>query len=80
MADIQIYNLYISGTIYPIDLKKSKNEQSVLQDLVTCMHEFDSFPFDQSSPNLRTLQSAMPASDELIADLNVGPIMWGRIS
>jgi len=75
MVDIQIYKLYISGIIYTIDLKKSKNEQCV-QDLVTCMHEFDSFPFDQSSLNLCTLQSAMPASDELHADFksahNVG--------
>ncbi|KAJ8375166.1 hypothetical protein SKAU_G00057460 [Synaphobranchus kaupii] len=34
------------------------------------MHEFASFPFDPASPTLRTLQSAMPASDELIADFN----------
>ncbi|KAL7406745.1 hypothetical protein ABVT39_025594 [Epinephelus coioides] len=32
------------------------------------MHEFDSFPFDPASPTLRTLQLAIPASDELIAD------------
>jgi len=39
------------------------------------MHEFDSFPFDQSSPNLRTLQSAIPASDELIVDFKSAHIV-----
>ena len=34
------------------------------------MNEFDSFPFDPASPTLRTLQSAMPASDKLTADFN----------
>ncbi len=32
------------------------------------MHEFDSFPFDPASTALRTLQSATPASEKLIAD------------
>ena len=41
-----------------------------MQDLITCMNEFDSFPFDPASPTLRTLQSAMPASDELTAHFN----------
>ena len=41
-----------------------------MQDLVTCMHEFDSFPFDLALPTLCTLQSAKPASDELIVDFN----------
>ena len=45
-------------------------DEQCVQDLVACMHEFDSFPFDPSSPTLRTLQSAMPASDEPIADFN----------
>ena len=43
-----------------------ENEQCA-QDLVTCMCEFDSYPF---APTLRTLQSAMPASNELIVDFN----------
>jgi len=48
--------------------KCMRQDEQCVQDLVTCTHEFDFFPFDQSSPNLRTLQSAMPASDELITD------------
>ena len=47
----------------------TEDEQHV-QNLVTCMCEFDSYPFDPASPTLRTLQSAMPASGELTADFN----------
>ena len=46
-----------------------KDEQCV-QDLIACMHEFDSFPFNPTSPTLRTLQSAMPTSSQLVADFN----------
>ena len=31
---------------------------------------FDSYPFNPSSPVLRTLQSVIPASEKLIADFN----------
>ena len=50
--------------------KRMREDEQCVQDLVACMHEFDSLPFDAASPTLRTLQSAMPASDELIADFN----------
>ena len=50
-------------------LRWIEDEQCV-QDLVTCLSEFDSFPFDPSSPVLRTLQSAIPASDKMTADFN----------
>ena len=49
--------------------RMQKDEQCV-QDLVACMNDFNSFPLDPSSPTLRTYQSAMPASDELVADFN----------
>ena len=49
--------------------KRMREDEQCVQDLLACMHEFDSFPFDPSSPTLRTLQSAMPASEELAADL-----------
>ncbi|CAL8328780.1 unnamed protein product [Merluccius merluccius] len=49
--------------------RMQENEQCV-QNLVACMHEFDSFPSDPATPTLRTLQSAMPASYELIVDFN----------
>ena len=48
--------------------KRMREDEQCVQDLVACMHEFDSFPFNPASPTLRTLQSAMSASDELIAD------------
>lgn len=50
--------------------KRMREDEQCVQDLVACMQEFDSFPFDPASPILRTLQSAMPATDELIADFN----------
>ena len=34
------------------------------------MQEFDTFPFNPISPTLRTLQSAMPASSQLVSDFN----------
>ncbi len=50
--------------------KLMREDEQCVQDLVACMHEFDSFPFDPASPTLRTLQSAIPASDVLIVDFN----------
>ena len=51
-------------------LKRMREDEQCVLELVTCMHEFDSFPFDPSSPTPRTLQSATPASAELVADFN----------
>ena len=48
--------------------KRMREDEQCVQNLISCMDEFDSFPFNPASPTLRTLQSAMPASDELIAD------------
>lgn len=48
--------------------KRMREDEQCVQDLVACMEEFDSFPFDPASPTLRTIQSAMPASDQLTAD------------
>ena len=50
--------------------KRMRNYEQCVQDLVTCMNEFDSLPFDPASPTIRTLQSAMLASRKLVADLN----------
>ena len=50
--------------------KPVRNDEQCVQDLVKCMHEFDSFPFDPASPTLPTLQSAMLASGKLVADFN----------
>jgi hypothetical protein len=44
-----------------------RDEQAV-QDLTSCFKELDSFPLDPASPALRTLQSAIPATPELIRD------------
>ena len=52
--------------------KRMREDEQCVQNLVACMHEFDSFPFDPASPILRTLQSTMPAYNELVADLKAG--------
>ena len=48
--------------------KRMREDEQGVQDLISCLHEFDAFPFDISLPTLRTLQSAMPASAELVKD------------
>ena len=50
--------------------KRMREDEQCVQGLVACMRKFDSYLFDPASPTLRTLQSAMPASDELVADSN----------
>ena len=50
--------------------KRLRQDEQCVQDLIACMYEFDSFPFNPASPNLRTLESAMPASSQLVADFN----------
>jgi len=47
-----------------------RQDEQCVQDLIACMHEFDSFLFSPTSPILRTLQSAMSASSQLVADFN----------
>ena len=49
--------------------RRLKEDEQVVQDLLNCISEFECFPFDSAAPTLRTLQSAIPASDKLIADL-----------
>ena len=46
-----------------------KEDEQDVQDLLNCISEFECFPFDSAAPTLRTLQSAIHASDKLIADL-----------
>ena len=41
-----------------------------MQDLDNCITEFDCDPFNLSNPTLRSLQSGMIVSDELVADFN----------
>lgn len=41
-----------------------------VQDLESCIKEFDCDPFDLTKPILRSLQSGMVASDELVADFD----------
>ncbi len=43
-------------------------DEQAIQDLISCIREFDCFPFDPVSLTLRTLQSAIPAPPELVRD------------
>jgi len=47
-----------------------RQDEQCVQNLIAGMLEFDSFPFNLTSTTLRTLQSAMPASSQLVADFN----------
>ena len=48
---------------------RMKRDERAVQDIESCLEEFDTKPFDESNPALRTLQSAIVASDVLIEDL-----------
>ena len=50
--------------------KNEKNEQAV-QDLQSCMTDFEAEPFDESNPTRRSLQSDLVASPELVQDFNM---------
>ena len=50
--------------------KRLRQDEQCVQDLIACIQEFDSFPFNPASTTLRTLQSAMPASSQLVAGFN----------
>ena len=43
-------------------------DEHVVQNLENCIKEFNCDPFDLTKPTLRSLQSGMLASDELVAD------------
>ncbi|KAL8565961.1 hypothetical protein ACOMHN_054946 [Nucella lapillus] len=49
---------------------RMKKDEQAIQDLHGCMTEFNAQPFDTSSPALRSLQSGLVASPELVQDLN----------
>ena len=46
-----------------------KKDEQAIQDIQSCLEEFSTNPFDESNPVLRSLQSAIIASDELVADV-----------
>ena len=52
------------------DCSKSriKKDEKAVQDMSDCLEEFGSDPFDVTNTQLRSLQSGIPASDELIKD------------
>ena len=48
---------------------RMKKDEQAVQDLLACMTDFEAEPFDISSPILRSLQSGLVASPELVHDL-----------
>ena len=48
-----------------------KKDEQAVQDLLTCIVEFDADPFDPSNPTLRSLQSGLLATPELVTDFVV---------
>ena len=46
-----------------------KKDERAVQDIKTCLEEFDTKSFEASNPVLRILQSAVFASNTLITDL-----------
>ena len=48
---------------------RMKKDEQAVQDLQTCLKDFDAEPFDISSPTLRSLQSGLVASPQLVHDL-----------
>ena len=43
-------------------------DEQAVQDLSSCINEFDCDPFDLTKPTLTSLQSGMIASEELVKD------------
>ena len=50
-------------------VSRMKRDESAVQDIESCFEEFDTKPFDDSNPVLRTLQSGIVMSEELKEDL-----------
>ena len=48
--------------------KRMKEDEQMVQNIAACIEEFDCDPFDPENPILRTMVSAVPASEELVKD------------
>ena len=48
---------------------RMKKDEQAVQDLILCMNDFDADPFDESVPKLRSPQSSVIASPEVLEDL-----------
>ena len=46
-----------------------KEDEQAVHDISSCLNEFKCDPFDHTNQTLRSLQSGIPASDALAADL-----------
>ena len=46
-----------------------KKDEQTVQNLILCMDDFDADPFNERVPELRSLQSGVTASPEVLEDL-----------
>ena len=57
-----------------------RTSEQAVQDLSSCINEFDCDPFDLTKPTLRSLQSGMIALEELVKDFETahddGEDLW----
>ena len=49
---------------------RMKQDEECVQNISECLREFGSYPFDPENQSLRTLQSGIPASKELIKKIS----------
>ena len=56
-----------------VDCKPTRMQkgEKAIQDLQTSLNDFEGNPFDLSNPTLRSIQSGIKASDDIINDLSV---------
>ena len=55
-----------------------REAEQCVQDLVTCVHQFDSYLFDPASPILRGLQYATPTFSELAVEFRLFKLLVKR--
>ena len=48
---------------------RMRKDELAVQDLLGCLEEFDANPFDDTAPDLRSLQSGLAASPDVVEDL-----------
>ena len=53
-----------------------QTDEGVVQDILVCLNEFGSNPFDLSSPTLHTLESGIEASDKILLDFKTALQVW----
>ena len=53
---------------------RMKKDEQAVQDLQSCMTDFEAEPFDESNPTLRSLHFGLVASPELVIDFKMAAL------